>query len=134
MNRSFDYAIGLYNGSILEAIMTFQNVNERWFLREYCSKIDTHVNDGASCLFCKFVTEYEPEEVFFYSDRATIPDEFCDSLGFQLVIDTEPYSIWVDLNREIPVDTPNDLDLSSKSYGQVFDAGRTLWIRKGGDA
>ena len=109
--------------------MTFQNVDGRWFLCEYCSKIDTYVHDGASCLLSNFVIEYEPKEIFFYSDRSTTPDEFCKSLGFSLVTDTEPDSILIDLNKDIPVDNPTDFDSSNRVCGQVFDAGRTLWIK-----
>lgn len=158
--------LGLYYNNELVSLMTFSKMRPTigkndpeglpgcYELARFCNKLDTTVVGGASKLFKYFISEYEPQEVRSFSDRAHTQGSLYKVLGFCQDHVSDPGYMWVDLKtdmayarnnaqksniRKFLKDDTIDLTksetqiMSEHNFVQVFDSGVILWIWKKGE-
>lgn len=162
-NAQASIRIGLYdkNSNELLSIMTFgkmrgtigtsknEDTSEIWELIRFCNKVNTSVVGGASKLFNHFITEYHPQRIRSFSDRAHTRGNLYEILGFEKLRVSEAGYVWVDLKTDIPyhrinaqkahikeflhddtVDTENKSErqiMEEHGYVKVYDSGTITW-------
>lgn len=155
-NANCSIRLGLFHENELQAVMTFSKPRSTigrfkesaYELVRFCSNLNTTVIGGASKLFKYFIDNYNPEEIFSYSDRARMKGTVYNKLGFQKQSISSPGYMWVDYKTDIAYNRINaqkhnlkkflnddtvDLSqseveiMSSHGYVQVFDSGTILW-------
>ena len=130
--------IGLRHCDELVALMTFRknNVGD-WELSRFCNKTNMNVVGGASRLFNAFVREYNPEEVFSYSDIARTRGTMYENLGFKFVKFTQPNYWWINIFSEFYIpryrtQMPNETQIMTDGgHVKMFDCGsrKLVWNR-----
>jgi hypothetical protein len=142
-----DICLGLYSTNELVIMMTFKSNADNWELTGFCTKLNSTVIGGASKLFKYFISTYDPNTIYTYSDRARMTGNIYHMLGFvQKDVLKEQY-VWVDLDTNlsyspeyiedigyseflgVPIDTnlSEDEIMSSYGYVKVYDSGSILW-------
>lgn len=119
--------LGLYYNEELVSLMTFgkrrrslgqSHVEDNYELYRYCNKLNLTVVGGASRLFKRFISVYNPVSIISYADRCWSFGNLYEKLGFIFVGDTEPgYSYLVDGIRQHRFNWRKDI-LVSKGYDE----------------
>lgn len=127
--------IGLRHCDELVALMTFRknNVGD-WELSRFCNKANMNVVGGASRLFKSFVREYNPKEVFSYSDIARTRGTMYENLGFKFFKFTQPNYWWINIFSEFYIpryrtQMPNETQIMTDGgHVKMFDCGSRKWV------
>ena len=151
--------LGLYYNNELVSLMTFnkmrttigtgsEDLTDCWELARFCSKLNTSVVGAASKLFKHFVTEYTPQRIRSFSDRAHTKGTLYSNLGFKEVRRSDPGYMWVDTKTDVAYNRVNaqkqnikkflhddDIDLAltereimeSHGFARVYDSGTITW-------
>lgn len=147
--------LGLYYQDELAAIMTFGKLRstigkqgEGYELLRFCSCTGTTVIGGASKLFKHFITEYNPQLIRSFSDRAHTSGKLYKTLGFEEVNRSSAGYVWVcektdkayhRMNaqkqniRKFLHDDSIDLSktereiMTEHGFVQVYDSGTITW-------
>jgi len=90
--------------------------------------------DGVYRLFKSFVREYDPEEVFSYSDIARTRGAMYENLGFKFVKFTQPNYWWINIFSEFYIpryrtQMPNETQIMTDGgHVKMFDCGSRKWV------
>ena len=103
-------------------------------MSRFCNKTNMNVVGGASRLFKSFVGEYNPEEVFSYSDIARTRGTMYENLGFKFVKFTQPNYWWINIFSEFYIpryrtQMPNETQIMTDGgHVKMFDCGSRKWV------
>jgi hypothetical protein len=146
--------LGLYNGPILCAIMTFSkprfNKEFEWELVRYVQLVNHTVVGGASKLFKYFKTYFNPKSIISYSDRSIFSGKMYSILGFNFSHYSDPGYRY--FNKKIPdvlfsrimfqkhklekkiVNYDPSLsewdNMKNNNFDRIWDCGNGVWIFK----
>jgi hypothetical protein len=136
---------GLYYNDKLISVMTFSNNNisrkiNNWEINRFCSKLDHTIVGGASKLFKRFLTDYNPKEVISYADSRWSNGDLYKILGFNFVHKTHSNYWYFRPNelirkhrygfRKNKNDNPNLTEYENRlneGYLRIWDCGSTKW-------
>jgi hypothetical protein len=89
--------LGLYNGSELVSVMTFDQFEGRkkmeergWNLNRFCNRLGVSVLGGASRLLNYFIQTYGPTRIVSYADQEWSDGDMYQKLGFVKIEETKP--------------------------------------------
>lgn len=120
--RGQSVCYGLYYGDRLIEIMTFgtprYNNNYQWELLRLCTHSDYVIPGGASRLFRRFISEYNPESVISYCDLAKFSGTVYGKIGMIYGYSTSPNKYWSNGSKKY---ITNNL-LLQRGYDQLFNA------------
>lgn len=143
--------LGLFYNNQLLSVMTFSKPalskgkktkgKDIWELSRYCSS--ENVPGGASKLFSFFIKNYNPKEVYSYSDKRWNNGILYEKIGFSRVNDTEPnywYSDYKNIKRiyrfKMRKNKSDDPNLSEwenrklQGWDRIWDCGNYKFIWK----
>lgn len=149
--------LGLYFEDELVSLMTFGSARrtigvnknaECWELVRFCNKLNTSVVGGASKLFKRFVSQFDPSDIISFSDRAHTTGNLYTTLGFSERGRSAPGYVWVNSNTDIAYNRVNaqkhnlkkflnddNIDLTKTEaqimeehgFVRVYDSGVITW-------
>ena len=151
--------LGLVHEGELVSLMTFgkmrgtigtgnENLENCWELVRFCSLLNTSVVGGASKLMKHFISEFNPERIRSFSDRAHTTGKLYSTLKFKEIRRSDPGYVWVNVVddrayhrvnaqkqniKKFLQDDSIDLSKTEKEimiehgFVQVFDSGTITW-------
>ena len=151
--------LGLYHDDQLVSLMTFSkmrntlgtgksDLSDCWELVRFCNRINTNVVGGASKLFKYFISQYNPQRIRSFSDRAHTTGKLYTLLGFDKKHESDPGYCWVNVKTDMPYSRVNaqkqniaqflhddtiDLNkteveiMTEHGFVQIYDSGTILW-------
>ena len=145
-HSSASVRLGLYYNSELVSLMTFGkprfDKNYQWELIRFCNKKDTSVVGGASKLFSKFISSYDPSSILSYSHIDKGTGKFYGILGFKFGKITDPDYIWYYnngivlsryqcqkhklLDQGFEGNSEKEI-MESRGFSRIFGCGNKIW-------
>jgi len=143
----------IYNGELV-SVMTFSQGNTAkgskaaegvWELNRFCSKINYRVVGIASKLFKYFIKNYNPKEIYSYSDRRWSIGNLYEVLGFEFIHHSKLNYWYIQQDKRIHRFNFRKSELSKKlynfdstltewqnmqdnGYNRIWDCGNTKWV------
>ena len=148
--------IGLFYSNNLVSVMTFSKGNiskgseyieDVYELSRFCSDYNHRIIGGAGKLFKYFINNYNPKEIYSYSDKRWSDGNLYKQIGFEYVHDSKPSYYYMIENKRIHrfnfrknvlkdklknfnEDLSEYENMLNNNYDRVWDCGNKKWNYK----
>jgi hypothetical protein len=130
--------LGLYHGSELVSLMTFDHYEGRnkmeynsWNINRFCNKINHNVIGGASKIFNYFLKNYEVKRIISYSDSDWSDGDLYLKLGFEKISESTPdYKYILDgirIHKSRFKKSKTGISESKLNINKIWDCGKSKW-------